>query len=287
MTEFTADPSGDLSLMVLVRFLGRHKTGLAVWVIAFSVAATLLAFVLTPKYRAEIVVAPAEGSSNIGDLGGLGGLASLAGINIGGAGKKGAEALEFLKSRAFAAGFIQRHALLPVLFANKWDAGRHTWRDADDIPTLSEGVQKFTKKVTQIVEDKRSGIVTISVIWTDRAAAAEWANAFVAEADQSLRDRAVAEQGRSIEYLRSEAAQTSTVEIGNAISKLTETELKNAMVAKTRDAYAFKVVDPAVVPDPKERYSPNKPLIVVMGAFLGFGLGVIAAAMGERRRGRR
>jgi len=85
-----------------------------------------------------------------------------------------------------------------------------------------------------------------------------------------------------VEYLRSEAAQTNTVEISNAISKLTETELKNAMVARTRDAYAFKVIDPAVPPDPRDRYSPNKPLIVATAAFLGLIFGVIIAAIRTR-----
>jgi len=105
----------------------------------------------------------------------------------------------------------------------------------------------------------------------------------VAEADKALRDRAIAEQNRSLDYLKAEAAQTSTVEIGNAISKLTETELKNAMVARTRDAYAFKVVDPAVAADRKHHDSPNKSLIVAMGAGLGFVVGVIVAAVRRRR----
>jgi len=258
-------------------------------VVIFTVGAGALAFALKPMYRSEVVVSPAEGSSGLGELGGqLGGLASLAGINIGGGGgKKSDEALEFLRSRTFTAGFIQRHALMPILFAKKWDSGRNQWRDAGDAPTIAEGVWKFSKNVRQIAEDKRTGIVTVSVIWRDRVAAAEWANWLIAEADKALRDRAIAEQSRSLEYLKSEAAQTSTVEIGTAISKLTETELKNAMAARTRDAYAFKVIDPAVVADPKDHDSPNKPLIIVLGAGFGFVVGIIMAAVRQRRYERR
>jgi uncharacterized protein involved in exopolysaccharide biosynthesis len=224
----------------------------------------------------------------LGDLGQLGGLASLAGINIGGAGgKKSDSALEYLRSRIFTAGFIERHSLMPLLFAKRWDAARNQWRDPSDAPTLAEGVARFSKKVRQISEDRRTGIVTVDIVWTDRAAAAQWANWLIAEADRALRERAIAEQGRSIEYLKSEAAQTSTVEIGTAISKLMETELKNAMLARTRDAYAFKVIDPAVVPDVKDRDSPNKPLIIAFGAGLGLAAGLIAAAMRQRRFPRR
>jgi uncharacterized protein involved in exopolysaccharide biosynthesis len=277
-------PSADLSLLALLRFLGRNKKTVWLTTIAATIAAIVLTFYLPPRYRADVVVAPAEGESGLGDTGGLGGLASLAGINIGGgAGKKSQEALEYLKSRGFASGFIQRHSLMPVLFARRWDSSKKEWRDPTDPPTLAQGVSKFIKQVTLVVEDKHTGMITVSVMWGDRIAAAEWANEMVAEADSALRERAITEQNRSVEYLKSEAAQTNTVEIGNAISKLTETELKNAMVARTRDAYAFKVIDPAVPPDPKDHYSPNKPLIVATAAFLGFMLGVIIAAVRARR----
>jgi uncharacterized protein involved in exopolysaccharide biosynthesis len=275
--------SEDLSLVALLRFLGRNKKTVFWTVVVAILGGVVLAYSLAPKYRADVVVAPAEGGGNVGDLGGLGGLASLAGINLGGAtGKKSQEALEYLKSRIFAAGFIQRHSLLPLLFANKWDSRRNQWRDPANAPTIAEGVSKLTKRVTLIVEDKHTGMITVSVIWGDRIAAAEWANEMVSEADNALRERAIAEQNRSVDYLKSEAAQTNTVEIGNAISKLTETELKNAMVARTRDAYAFKVIDPAVPPDPKDKYSPNRPLIVAMGALVGFVVGVIIAATRAR-----
>jgi uncharacterized protein involved in exopolysaccharide biosynthesis len=281
-TEYS--PSADLSLLALLRFLGRNKKTVWLTTIAAAICGTVLAFYLAPKYRADVVVAPAEGGAGVGDLGGLGGLASLAGINLpGGTGKKSQEALEYLKSRAFASGFIQRHSLLPVLFARRWDSSKSQWRDPADAPTIAEGVNKFIKQVTLIVEDKHTGMITVSVMWGDRVAAAAWANEMVAEADGALRERAITEQNRSVEYLRSEAAQTNTVEISNAISKLTETELKNAMVARTRDAYAFKVIDPAVPPDPKDYFSPNRPLIVATTAFFGFIVGVLIAAMRTRR----
>lgn len=284
MTDLADLPRNDLSLITMLRFIGRNIGILAVSVLVFAVAGALLAFNLRPMYRAEAVVSPADSSSGLGGLGSqLGGLASLAGINIGtGGGKKSDEALEYLRSRIFTAGFIQRHGLMPLLFARKWDGSRNQWREPADAPTLAEGVSKFSKKVRQIAEDRRTGIIRVSVIWGDPVVAAQWANWLVAEADQALRDRAIAEQTRSIEYLKAESARTSTVEIASAISKVMETELKNAMLARTRDAYAFQILDPAVAPDPKDKDSPNIPLIVALGAIVGFFFGLIVAA--ARRR---
>jgi uncharacterized protein involved in exopolysaccharide biosynthesis len=290
MNDATDSLQNDLSLMAIVRFLTRNFLVIAIFVIIFASGAIALAFSLTPMYRSDVVVSPADSSGGLsgGGFGQLGGLASLAGINIGGGGsKKSDEALEFLRSHAFTAAFIERHSLMPVLFAPRWDPNRQQWRDAKKAPTISDGVKMFSKKIRQIVEDKRTGIVTVSIIWSDRVAAAQWANWLIAEADQALREKAIAEQDRSVEYLRSEAAHTSTVEVQNAISKVMETELKNAMVARTRDAYAFRVLDPAVASDAKDRESPNKALIAVVGAGMGFIVGVIVAAVRRRPADRR
>ncbi len=286
MNDATDSLQNDLSLMAMLRFVTRNFLVIAIFVIVFAGGAIALAYALTPMYRSDVVVAPADSSGGLGGggLGQLGGLASLAGINIGGGGsKKSDEALEFLRSHAFTAAFIERHALMPVLFAPKWDPLRQQWRDAKKAPTISDGVKKFSKRIRQISEDRRTGIVTLSIIWSDRVAAAQWANWLIAEADQALREKAIAEQDRSVEYLKSEAAHTSTVEVQSAISKVMETELKNAMVARTRDAYAFRVIDPAVVSDAKDRDSPNRSLIAVLGAGIGFVVGIIVAAV--RRRG--
>src|SRR5579862_1047179 len=89
----------ELSLLALWKFARRNVATLALSVIVVTVAAVVLAFSLTPKYRAEVVISPAENSTGLGQLGGqLGDLASLAGINIGGAGnRKSDEALEYLR----------------------------------------------------------------------------------------------------------------------------------------------------------------------------------------------
>ena len=173
---------------------------------------------------------------------------------------------------------------MPLLFAAKWDAQRGQWTGKP--PTINDAVGRFRKKIEQITEDHRTGIVTLAVIWRDRTAAAQWANTMVAEADAALRAKAIAEFDRSIEYLKDEDSKTPLVELHEAVSKTMETELKDAMLARTRDAYAFKVLDPAVVRDPKDTDSPNRMLIVALGAGFGLLLGIVVANVRERRRAR-
>jgi uncharacterized protein involved in exopolysaccharide biosynthesis len=286
MSEPMESPRGEISLLAASLFLWRHIAIIGTCIAAFAIAAAALAFILTPMYRAEVVFSPANSSGGLGGLSGqLGGIAALAGINVSGGNKKSDEALEYLRSRGFTAQFIERHSLLPLLFARKWDVQRGQWRS--DPPTIAEGVKKFSRKIRQISEDRRTGIVTLAVIWRDRVVAAEWANALVAEADDALRQRGIAELTHSIDYLKTEGAQTSVVEVKTAVYKVMESELKDAMLARTRDAYAFKVLDPAVARDRKDTDSPDKLMFVALGSGLGLVFGVILAGARQRRAERR
>ena len=278
-------PHPQISLLAIARFLWRHIVIISVCTFACAGIGIALASVRTQYYRSEVVFAPTNGSGGFSELGGvgqIGGLAALAGISLGGGNKNSEEFLAYLRSQGFTRAFIERHQLLPVLFARKWDARLGRWK-TDNPPTLADGERRFARKVRQISEDRRTGIVTLAILWSDRQLAAKWANQLIAEADEALRQRAIAEYHRSIDYLTSEATQTIAVETRAAIYRTMETELRDAMLARTRDAYAFKVLDPALVPDAKDIDSPSKALYGLLGAVFGLLLGVIIAASRQRR----
>lgn len=289
MTKSDATEQEELSLLDLLRLIARRKLVIGCFVFLGVLGGAAYAFLATPMFRADVVFAPAQDSGGgLGQLAGdLGGLAALAGINLGGGGSQSDEALETLRSRSFTAAFIQRHDLLPKLYPQKWDAVRKAWTDPDPAnqPTLSEAVEKFSSDIRSIGEDRRTGIVTVSIVWRDRNEAASWANALVAEADVALRERSLAELARSIDYLKGEAANTTVVEVRQTIYRVMESQLKNSMLARTRDSYAFRVIDPAVAPDPKDRVSPKRALALAVGLALGLVAGIIVAiAMQLRSR---
>ena len=126
--------------------------------------------------------------------------------------------------------------------------------------------------------------MTVSIEWSDRLKAAAWANWIVSEADAALRERGQSELARSIEFLQSEAAKTTVIEVRQTIYRVMETQLKNSMLARTREAYAFRVIDPAVVPDPDDRVSPKRSLVAAVGLGAGFFAGVLFAIVMQLRR---
>ena len=280
MNEMIDTPSHEVSLLAIGRFLRQNLFLIASCIFVFAAAAVAASYLVTPLYRAELTFSPITESPKFGQMSGeIGNLAAIAGINIGGGGRKSDEALEFLRSRGFTAAFIQKHSLIPILYAKKWDAQSGRWRG--EPPTLGEAVKRFSNKLRQISEDRRTGMVTLSITWSDRNLAAQWANALVAEADEALRQRGIAELGRSIEYLQAEAAQAPNVEIRAAVYKVMESEFKDQMLARTRDSYAFAILDPAVPPDVTDKDSPIRILYLALGAAFGLLLGCVWA-LGRR-----
>lgn len=242
--------------------------------------AVTVAFALPEKFESSVVMAVVASDSDAGKLGGAGALlsqfGSLAGLSGlgGGASGKRSEAIATLQSSALTEAFIRERELLPLLFPRKWDADSKRWKDndADDVPTVWKGELKFRKDVRTIVEDKKSGLVTLTITWTDAVLAAQWADELVKRTNAYLRQRAIEESDRNLAYLNEQASKTSVVELQKAIYALTEAEIKKIMLAKGSDEYAFRVIDPARIAE--VRSSPKRLMLSITGVFIGLVLSI-------------
>jgi ElaB/YqjD/DUF883 family membrane-anchored ribosome-binding protein len=253
-------------------------------VVLCTALAAAAAFVMTPKYRVEVVMIPVKAddtrSALSSAIGQLGGLASLAGVALGGGGNKD-EYISYLNSHDFTARFIEDEKLLPLLFYRKWDAKNGRWNvdEPEDVPTLADGVDLFDKGVRSVQEDRRTGLVTLSILWRDRELAAKWANLMVERVNRDLRARAIADSEASIAYLRSEVANTDVVELRQSLYRLLENQIKTVMFARVRAQYAFKVIDPAYVPDADRFVRPKRLAMILIGALAGLVGGLLLVAL--------
>lgn len=264
----SADQADEFDLIALWRGLRAYKGVIISVTVLSGLVALVFALLAKPIFRAEVTISPAreEGMNGSGALSQLNGLASLAGVNLGtGAGPQ-REALAVLKSRHLVQEFIERNDLLPVLF-----------RGTTKPPTLWRGVKLFQAGILSIREDTRQGLATVAIEWTDPATAAQWANAFVALANELLRNRALVDSKRNIAYLNEQVSKTDVVELRRVMYGLIENETKTLMLANGRPDYAFTVVDPAVPPEIKT--SPHRAIIVLVGLTLGFACGAIIALL--------
>ena len=257
------------------------------WVLALTAISAAgfggIALVIPPKYVASAVLAPVSSrlrpEAGQGGLGGLSGIASLVGVNIGGAGAATEEALAVLRSRQFTEQFIADRGLLPVLFPDKWDQAAKGWKSPleDKHPTLGQGYKKFEKDIRSIDRDVKSGLVTVSVTWTDRVMAADWVNDLVARLNKEMRSRDLLQSQERIGFLTEELAKTEEIGVRDSINKLIESEIKQRMLANVNQEYVFRVVDQAVPADPKDVAWPRKSLFLLIGAVIGFVLGTFIA----------
>jgi len=264
--------------------LVEHRKLIGIITAASTLLAMATAFLMTPIYRAEVLLAPVseERAGSLSSLAGqFGDLAALAGVNLGTNKDKTSESIAALKSRSLSVAFIEKENLKPILFPRKWSADNKKWKDQNDVPTDWETYEIFDKDIRTVSVDRKTGLVTLAIEWKDSALAAKWANGLVKQVNTRLRNEAIDEAEKSSEYLEKQLGSTSSVEIQQAIYRLVEVQAKKKMVANAREEYAFNVIDPAVPPE--VRAAPKRFRIAALGFFAGLIAAVLVAWLLERR----
>ncbi len=277
-------PEEEIDLMELWQVLVENKVLIAKITGACTAVALVIAIFTTPIYRAETLLVPVSAEKSVGlaaIAGQFGGLSRLAGINLGGDGST-EESIATLKSRELTTAFIKEEGLMPILFESAWDKNTKAWKkmwwnfsDEKDGPTAWDAYKLFDENIRSVNVDKKTNLVTVAIEWEDQELAAKWANKLVKRVNQERRQEAIEEAEKSIKYLEDQLQKTGVVEIQQSIYKLIEAQTKSKMVASTREEYAFKVIDKAVVPE--EKAKPKRKLIVILGLFLGGMAGVFTA----------
>jgi LPS O-antigen subunit length determinant protein (WzzB/FepE family) len=108
--------------------------------------------------------------------------------------------------------------------------------------------------------------------WYSPELAADWANRTVDMVNERLRTQAIDNANRSIQYLNNELSKATAVALQQAIYRLIEEQINDAMLSNVQRDYAFHIIDRAVAPDLKS--GPRRTAITIIGAFVGLLLGL-------------
>lgn len=262
-----ASGSERVNLLELWNVLFGGKWLIIIVTAAFAIGSIILTLNATEWYRVEVLLAPADEKSTAGVASQLGSLVGLAGISVGGNGN--AEAIAVLTSRSFTRSFIDENRLLPKLFEDDWDSASEDWKDPDPTkqPDIRDAVRRFNEEIRRVSEDTRTGLVTLSIEWTDPAIAAEWANSLVARLNDYMRQRALTEAEVNIAFLEAELAKANIATLRQSIGRLLETELQKLMLARGTEEFAFRVIDSA--DPPKYRARPKRTIFVILATGIG------------------
>jgi len=236
-----------------------------------GIAAGLL---VRPVYEAEIKLVPADKNDKdaiSGSLGLLGDLSGLVGLNETSAKLKN-EAIEVLRSRSFLEAFITEMNLVDLLARDRTffsGGGRN------DESSLSDAYKELVDMV-QVREDRRTGVITVSLSWHDPQQAADWINELIARLNAEMRRRAIEVSDRNLTYLKGQIEKSDFVELRQTLFRLMQTEVTRSMLAKVQPEYAVRIIDRASAPPEDEYVWPNFALLGAAGAALGFLAGLVA-----------
>ena len=303
MNEF--DDEIDLRELFGVLWAGKIK--IIVITAIFAIGSVIYALSVPNQYKATALLAPAQsdGSGLSSALGQLSGLASFGGFNLG---RQEADeskvAQEIMKSWSFIEGFIADNELeVEVYAAEGWRKGSNKLLINQDIydtesrhwlvedsngdigpPSSWKLFQRF-QGMLSVSEDRKSGLVSVSIEYYSPQMAKEWLDRYVSAINKHMQSRQVAKVSNNIDYLEAQIDKTSIAEMREVFYTIIEEQTKNKMVAEASPDYAFVAVSPSMVPEKKSQ--PKRALICILGTFLGGMLSVLLVLVTHYARGSR
>lgn len=268
----------------------------------FAMSAVYYSLNLPNIYKASAVLIPAnsEDASGSGMLASrLGGLASMAGVNLGGGvTDKTKVAIETLQSRAFLGDFINRHNLkAEILAVKKWDASSnklvfdseiynekinkwkwHTsshWKK-NTSPSEQEAIEEIKKKML-VTFDEDKGLITLNVSHQSPYISQQWVSWLIDDINQHMRKNDIKEAHKNIQYIKKQLDETPIADMQKIFYLLIEQQTKIMMLAEVSDEYVLKIIDPAVVPEKKDK--PQRAIICIMATLSGGVLGIFLSCL--------
>ena len=299
------DYDDEIDLRELFGVLWSGKIKIIVITAIFAVGSVFYALSIPNQYKATALLAPAQsdGGGLSSALGQLGGLASLAGVSIGGGESSESQiAQEIMKSWSFVETFIADNNLeVEVYAAEGWskasgqllinqdtyDSESGDWLTEDSngniVPPTSWQLFKTFSGMLSVSEDKKSGLVSVSIEYYSPQIAKEWLDMYVSAINEHMQSRQVAKVSNNIDYLKAQIDKTSIAEMREVFYTIIEEQTKNKMVAEASPDYAFVAVSPSMVPE--EKSQPKRALICIFGTLLGGMLSVLLVFVTHYARG--
>jgi uncharacterized protein involved in exopolysaccharide biosynthesis len=287
-----SDGEDEIDLLELWRVVWKRRRLIARIVLAGVLLTAVVSLFMTNIYQSEAVITPVETKSGGGgmsalmsQMGGMGGLIGL---------PESSSTVEIgllLESKVLRKKVIQDYHLLPVLFPKQWDEKKKMWKKKDSgwslnplfwisklmaaakpadkkktkkiegIPDEMDGLRALDKLV-QINKNMKDNFITISVQFDDPEIAAALVGYFLAALNDhmSLETRRVATINKK--YLEEQLVYTTDPFIQQKIYIMIAQQIETSMMAAVKENFAFKIIDPPVVPDKKIK--PKRAQMVVL-----------------------
>jgi hypothetical protein len=285
----SSNSNEEIDLKELFHVLLQEKRFIVSVTALISIIAVIVSLLLPNVYESRSLLAPVSGSGSISSaIRSYSGLAGLAGINLPTEDEGNtAQAIEKIRSLSFFENNILPNIYLPDLMAFKsWDpetnnlAYDETIYDVksgawvreysypqQQIPSAQESFEVFTEEHMEVIEDKGSGFITLSIKHQSPYLAKQWVELAVDEVNYFYRQKDKLESQTAISYLNQQISMTSFSEIKEALAQLVQEETKKLALVEANEYYVFEYIEPPAVME--EESGPKRALICILSAILG------------------
>lgn len=293
----TQDPRQGSDSLEYLRIIWRNKLFILGAVTVSVMVIALHSMTIKDVYRAHAVIMPAQAREG-GQMSTLlaqqlGGLASFA---QGGANSE-SELLNLLKSNVLREKMIEKHKLMPVLFPEKWDKAKKSWKQTNGFasrlmslgkpadekphsgPALWDGLRALNS-IVSVNKNMREGSITVAVEFHDPQTAAKLVEYMLSSLTQHMSDEAQRVADINRRYLEAQLGRTADPFIKQKIYNMIAQQIETAMMAEIKENFAYKIIDPPRAPDRKIR--PNRFPKVVFGFIVSFSASIVLVFFWEK-----
>ena len=182
----------------------------------------------------------------------------------------------FLRSRQLTDHVIEELELKKELFSDRWDAKAAKWiaRSGGE-PGRQESRRRMSGRI-DISYDEYTSLLTLRVHWPTPEGSKRVADGYLSVADKMLRDAAISEGERRVHELERELSLTTIHDVGVYLAEEMTAAISSLTSIRARAMYAFRVIDPPVLPDVKSW--PPRSFLMILAALVTstVELGVLA-----------
>lgn len=273
----------EINFLDLLLVLLRNKWLIFWMVFLTGIAAVIFSLMMTNIYRSEATICAREeekkGCLALPALGGIGGM--VAGeLGLGGGGdlkKLGV----VMGSRDLTLRVIEKYDLLPVVFADSWDAEKKKWTVAEP-PTIQDGLKTMKDGLLKInVDATRNNIITIGFEHKDPVVAQKIVDHYLNEASELMREEVIRNAGENQRFFNEQLNRISDTLLREKIYALLAKEIEKETFARAQRYYSFQVLDPPIVPDLNKKVKPRRSIICILSVVVAFFVAVFLSFLLE------
>lgn len=295
MNDGLRQDKAHVSYLDVVALLWSQRVPLITIILVLSCVVLFLLSRMSDVYRSEALLIPMNDYSSMhGFKRGGSEFSYLNGISIGSDINRADLIVEILRSRLFVENFLQKYSLFEAIYSvGNWDSqldrsqlkfGGYESERWESLlggrkrngSTRAEDYNKFTRNLS-VVMQVESGFLRIAYQHPSPHFARATVGNLINEVNRHIRNRDLRQTVKNIRYLNHEIDNPAFAALRPVLFNLLVEQTELAMLASSGGEYAFKIIDPAFVPE--KAFSPNRPalFIVVFVAIVLFSCSLVCS----------